>query len=367
MPKYVGRIEKDIWGNDRIVARREASAEDYIGTGIDIGVGLFRAANAYQKDKLEQAEARRAHLAIQAAMNGRMQEATARINALIDRIEGDENLYWFRAQIYYLCAEKWYRQDKPLESDSCRQAAIADCNTAVKIGGPDPIVIWLRALCYLELGSLAYAASDVTFCVRAEPQDVSYLQAHSDVFHCLGDEKQALWSIEQAIRLDPDPAKYSLRGRIYLSLRNYAKAIEDLDRAIYLGNGDPYDYESRQKAYDALMKDEGNDSQPLPVPPPPREQVGPAPIYQRSANPPQKRYRRWESYPKRAGLNWCAYLSAWLGVGIPLIGLPLGVLGLKQILASEGEEHGYGCAAIGIIAGAIWIIVVLVNIVNHNH
>ena len=62
----------------------------------------------------------------------------------------------------------------------------------------------------------------------------------ADLYHDLGRYEEALRAIDEALRLDPEQKKmhipYSIKGRVYLSMHNYAKALDAYLRALVAEN-----------------------------------------------------------------------------------------------------------------------------------
>ena len=62
----------------------------------------------------------------------------------------------------------------------------------------------------------------------------------ADLYHDLGRYEEALSAIDEALRLDPEQKRmhisYSIRGRVYLSMHNYPRALEAYQRALVSEN-----------------------------------------------------------------------------------------------------------------------------------
>lgn len=60
----------------------------------------------------------------------------------------------------------------------------------------------------------------------------------ADLYHDMGRYDEALKAIDEALRLDPEQKKmripYLIRGRVYMSMHNYPRAIEEYSRALVL-------------------------------------------------------------------------------------------------------------------------------------
>lgn len=71
--------------------------------------------------------------------------------------------------------------------------------------------------------------------VAIDPRNDYYYRALGVIFHKLGDDERAIKQFGYAIRVNPrSPAAYVNRAEVFITLRRYAEAAQDLERALSL-------------------------------------------------------------------------------------------------------------------------------------
>ncbi len=247
MAKYVTRQETDIWGNDRIVTRREPTAYD-VGSAIGTGIGLMVAANRNAKIKaaLANAEAAQKHLE-----KGNYDNAIVSADALIRTNDKEAQTigHFFKAS----ALEGLERADEAISEYS----TTIDLARAVNQVASLAIAFIGRGRCYIQKNELGAAMRDFTAYIQIEPnEDVGYYW-QALALQRLGDLDQALSNINRAISLNPgDAANYSERATIYTKRNDIQAAIEDLSRTITLDPQNVSAYRRRGSLY-ASINDHG--------------------------------------------------------------------------------------------------------------
>ncbi|MFG3343696.1 tetratricopeptide repeat protein [Streptomyces sp. NPDC048018] len=85
----------------------------------------------------------------------------------------------------------------------------------------------------VELGRYEQAAALLATHLATEPEDAAALVLLARCRHRLGDEQQALATVEQALRAEPDSVGgWLMRTHILLALKEYAQAEESARRAV---------------------------------------------------------------------------------------------------------------------------------------
>lgn len=256
MPEYVSRVEKDFWGNDRVVTHQAWSAESVGAGAVDAVFGVGGMISRGIRNMREQNAVNKLNWAEHAADQGDFQGALKAINDVMRRFPQEAAMIHLqRASVYKQWADNCAEWEMWDDHRPLLNAAIADLNIAINSLGPDPDLIFGRAVIHLELDSLALAISDVTRCVQANPNNASYHIFRSRLFFKLEDYDQAFRSIETAIHLEPTDVSYSTRGWLFFHNEDHTRAIADFNRAIMLNGTDPDLYEARAEAYRAAGKD----------------------------------------------------------------------------------------------------------------
>jgi tetratricopeptide (TPR) repeat protein len=173
--------------------------------------------------------------------------------------------------------------------------AIDDYNKAIELDANDPVAYNNRGYAYFCKGDQEKAISDLTAAIRLDPgRAISYanrglarfqkyeydgaiadlnaslsiaktvgaLRARSEVYFYLGDLRNAVADIDEAMRLDPkDADTYQQRGSIHMLNEEVNLAVEDFSEAIRLNPNSICAYLSRgncfaqQSQYDKAIAD----------------------------------------------------------------------------------------------------------------
>jgi tetratricopeptide (TPR) repeat protein len=122
------------------------------------------------------------------------------------------------------------------------------------------ISIWPNnALAYLHrgnsravLGETAQAKRDWDRATQLDPDLAEPYTARGTQLRIEGHAQKAANELSRSIQLQPSVDAYYQRGQIYVTLREYQKAIEDFDRSIAEQRGAPYVYRARAAARRAI-------------------------------------------------------------------------------------------------------------------
>lgn len=260
MPKYVGRVEPDIWGNDRVVVRKEVSGGDVAAGAVDvafnIGGAIISGFKERRREEKAQYAARQLEWAMQASEEGNYQGAIAEVTDVIRKYPGDSEPYTVRAQVHLWQAGLARNQGKHAERDRIVAAAIADLNKVIRIDGDDVETLWMRASAYMLGEAYDYALADANMCAKMNPKDAPTHLLKSKIFLELDDNEQALMSAQRALQEEPNSATYLGRGIVYYYMEDYKKALADFTRAITLDRTNTQAHEARAETYKKLGQDE---------------------------------------------------------------------------------------------------------------
>jgi tetratricopeptide (TPR) repeat protein len=242
MPKYVTREESDIWGNDRIVTRREPTAYD-VGSAIGVGLGMMVTANRNAKIKAAVANAEAAQQYLE---KREYDKAIQSANSLIGTKDSEAQTigHFFKATA--------------LEGLERADESIAEYSTTIDLARainqtPSLAIAFIgRGRCYIQKNELGAAMRDFTAYIQMEPnEDIGYYW-QALALQRLGDLDQALSNINRAITINPgDGANYLERASIYEKQNDARRAIEDLSRGITLDPQNATAYRRRGALYSA--------------------------------------------------------------------------------------------------------------------
>jgi tetratricopeptide (TPR) repeat protein len=252
IPNYTSRVEKDFWGNDRVVTRETVSGEDIVDFGSDVIRG-FKQRRADAKADLA---ARQLDWAMQASDHGNYQGAIAVINEVIRNYPNDTAPYAVRAGINLDHAVITHEMGLIDEKNKMVAAAIADLNQVIRIGGDDSEAYWMRGSAYIIGEAYDYAMADANMCVKMTPNEAMGHLLKYRVFIEIEDYEQALMSAQRALHLEANSPAYIARGQAYYYMGDYERAVADFTRAIALDRNNKIAYTSRAKAYQKLGREE---------------------------------------------------------------------------------------------------------------
>jgi len=110
-----------------------------------------------------------------------------------------------------------------------------------------------RGFAYHVLGEFRKAIDDYDQALRLNPNIAKFYNSRGGAFGNLRQFRKAIEDFDRAIRLDPDYVDaYYNRGEAYRGLGEIRKAIRDYDRTISLRSGDAGAYHRRGMAYEAI-------------------------------------------------------------------------------------------------------------------
>lgn len=135
------------------------------------------------------------------------------------------------------------------------EAAIADCNEAIRLR-PDEVLAYVsRGVALFKQGQQSEAIRDLEAAVRLEPDSGDLRAKLGEAIVLLGDYRQAIQHFTQAIKLDPRDAElYWLRAMVWELAGEPARAIEDLDKAIALDPENPKFFHERAETWRSMWK-----------------------------------------------------------------------------------------------------------------
>ncbi|HUY89642.1 MAG TPA: tetratricopeptide repeat protein [Pirellulales bacterium] len=135
------------------------------------------------------------------------------------------------------------------------EAAIADCNEAIRLRPDEALAYVSRGVSLFKQGKQPEAIRDLEAAVRLEPKLGELRAKLGEAIAILGDYPQAIQHFTQAIKLDPrDADLYWLRALAWELSGEPAKAIEDLTSAIALDPENPEFYRERAETWRSMWK-----------------------------------------------------------------------------------------------------------------
>lgn len=201
MPNYTSRVEKDIWGNDRVVTRQTVSGEDVFALGRDV----IRGFKQRRADANVDLAVRQLQWAMEASNHGNYQGAIAVINEVIRKYPNDAEPYSVRAAVNLNHADITQGMGLLDEMDKMVSTAIADLNQVIRIGGDDSDAYCMRASAYITGQAYDYAMADANMCVKISPNEAIGHLLKSRIFREIQDQEQALISAQRGLQLEASP------------------------------------------------------------------------------------------------------------------------------------------------------------------
>ncbi len=173
----------------------------------------------------------------------RWEEAVVALNAALQRLADDAELYVLRAQAH---AEMGWYDDRPADLDK----ALADAGEALRLDRDQARAYCHRALAYSAKFDDDNALAHADEAVRRKPNDAYVFLTRGRVYSNRGEEEKAVADLSQAIHLDPNDARaHTLRGVCRFQLHDDAAALTDCNRAVELAPLDGFVYRYRAKVY----------------------------------------------------------------------------------------------------------------------
>jgi lipoprotein NlpI len=116
--------------------------------------------------------------------------------------------------------------------------AVASFTTALKAGDLNanlvPVAYFNRARAYLDKGSCAAAAADLTSAIKLRPDYLDAYERRVAANRCVGDLASADSDCVKLITLKPDTSNYFTCGQVLWQEGNYSGAADDLAKSLAL-------------------------------------------------------------------------------------------------------------------------------------
>jgi len=113
--------------------------------------------------------------------------------------------------------------------------AIADYNKAIESSPNDARAYYNRANLYRDLGKTDEAIADYNKAIELNPNNADTYNNRANLYKDLGKTNEAMTDYNKAIEINPNDAKsYNNRADFWLKLHQYDKALEDINRALSL-------------------------------------------------------------------------------------------------------------------------------------
>ena len=140
------------------------------------------------------------------------------------------------------------------ESEGNYERAIEDFDEGIKLKPNQSELYGERGLAYSDKGNVQLALQDYATAIRMKPDaEANYVNRAGTYIYQLKDYDRALADLDIALKLAPNDAySYSLRGEAWYMKKDYKRAIADLDAAIKLDPKDPDNYKLRADAESQL-------------------------------------------------------------------------------------------------------------------
>lgn len=201
------KCEAAIRAIDAVLARDRSDPEPYFYKGLAFHRLAYRANRKYSE-------------------RGRMHEF---FRLALDCYKRAEELGYRTAQFYYHRGEVYLNLGQPAR-------ALDDLNKSIKIDPKRGSWIWAtRAVAHEDLGNRKQALSDIQQAVTLEPDNVSNLRKLARLLEASKKFDEALHAINKAIVMAPkNPEHYYIRGMIHRDMKNAEAAERDMDRALAL-------------------------------------------------------------------------------------------------------------------------------------
>lgn len=149
-----------------------------------------------------------------------------------------------------LAAAYYYRGQVQLDD---RQAE-ADYTKAIELK-PDYAEAYFQRGLGRDLGRKTRAAlEDYNKAIELNPKFINAYMTRAVIYLLDNKGREAIADYTKVIELKPDGDSYYVRGNAYLEIKEYAKAVTDLTRAIQLDPTYYWSYKQRAKAYRMLGK-----------------------------------------------------------------------------------------------------------------
>jgi tetratricopeptide (TPR) repeat protein len=141
-------------------------------------------------------------------------------------------------------------------------AAIADFTAVIRVDPNRGEAYDGRGQAYYGTGKYDEAYADFTKALQLDPGDAIAYWKLGDVYAQRQDHQRAIEAFTRSIGLDDEPRVYYLRGRQYVALKQWDRALADYDRAIqlndfiapefFVGRAEAYTHQGR---YDQAIAD----------------------------------------------------------------------------------------------------------------
>ncbi|BBM84217.1 serine/threonine-protein kinase [Candidatus Uabimicrobium amorphum] len=132
--------------------------------------------------------------------------------------------------------------------------ALTDINKAIHLEKQNPINFQIQGYAHVKLGQYQKALDSFTHALLIKPTYILYIR-RSEAYTALRQYEKAVEDLNMAITIDANrTSAYGSRGNIYLALRNYKRALQDFDQVISMNPNDDIAYNNRATLYTQLKQ-----------------------------------------------------------------------------------------------------------------
>ena len=144
--------------------------------------------------------------------------------------------------VFTACSCQQEKKEEAGESENDAEVTIESLTTQINAGGLSPTVFFERAQLYFEQGDIQASADDALRAISLDSNRVEFYHLLSDIQLNALQSRNALKSLEKAVRLEPEN-RFSLLKLLELQilLRQYIPAISTSQRLLVI---DPQDSET---------------------------------------------------------------------------------------------------------------------------
>jgi len=127
--------------------------------------------------------------------------------------------------------------------------AISNLSAAIRLNPKDPTPYEFRACCYFEIGDVNDSVTDLTKAIQLHPSFTAYLNRGND-YYFMRDYAKAMADLDQSINLcSTNDIAYKTRAAIHGHWDEYELAIKDWSQGLKLNPKDPSALVFRGQAY----------------------------------------------------------------------------------------------------------------------
>jgi len=240
MPKYVTKVETNLFGEQQLVTRHKATTGELLAGGAVIGLSaLMWAASQETKSQYAQID----YMLTRAAASLDDGDWLGVYNE-IDGLFADTKLGKYYVSVvfgsYYKGRAARFEGDykngilfTTSAIDYAAEARNRGTNDSERLAKIAQGAMLDRGCCYLELGDNATAVKEFTTLLHTDPTNTPALTARGVAFRSLNNLDASLRDLNKALEIHPDIAdQYIERAKTYSATGNLKLAMADYDQAV---------------------------------------------------------------------------------------------------------------------------------------